>query len=449
MKYTFRGGIHVPEHKHTENSEITKLAAPSLVSIPMSQHIGAPCEPAVKVGDSVLVGQLIGEVKGGLGAPIHSGVSGKVKAIVDRLTPMGNKVKFIEIENDGLNTYDPNLEPCTTPIGEMTAEEIIDRIRAGGIVGLGGATFPTHAKINSCLGKVDKLIINCAECEPYLTANHRLMLEHPDYIIGGIKILLKAVGVTTCYIAIEDNKPDAIDIMKYVIAEDGCDMISVKVMKTKYPQGDERQLIYALTGYELPQGKLPSDAGCIIFNGETTAAIYNLFLTGMPLVKRVVTVDGDCVNNPSNFYVPIGTPYSYLIEACGGLKRTPKRIISGGPMMGFAQWDSDAPVTKGTSGLLVMSKQIVRDEALPSACIRCGRCIRNCPMHLMPSYFAMFSRAGDYDRAEKMGVMSCVECGSCSYNCPGQVNIVQLIRVAKNAIRTEQAKAKAAAENKK
>lgn len=440
MAYTFKGGIHVPENKHTAGCSIENISAPAVVSIPMSQHIGAPCEPVVAVGDTVAVGQIIGVVKAGLGAPIHSSVSGTVKAIVEKQSTQGNKVKHIVIENDGLNTVDSSVKPCDKLLTEMDPAEIMDRIKAGGIVGLGGATFPTREKIASAIGKVDKIIVNCAECEPFLTANHRLLVEYPEYVINGLKIFLKAVGVTTAYIAVEDNKPDAIKILEELLKDS--DMISVKVMKTKYPQGDERQLIYALTGYELPQGKLPADAGCVIFNAETCAATYNLFLTGTPLVRRVVTVDGDCINNPKNLYVPIGTPFSYLIEMCGGLKKKVKRIVSGGPMMGVAQWDIEAPAVKGTSGVIVLSEEIVRKEELPSACIRCGRCIKNCPMHLMPSYFAMFAAAGDYERAEKAGVMSCVECGSCTYNCPGRVQIVQLIRTAKNAIRVEQAKAR-------
>lgn len=440
MPYTFKGGIHIPEHKNTAHCQIEFMPSPAKVSIPMSQHIGAPCNPCVAVGDTVCIGTKIGEVAG-LGAPIHSSVSGKVISIGDRTTPNGVKVKHVEIENDGLDTIDPNIKPIEKSYMDMTTEEIIGHVLDAGIVGLGGATFPTHAKIKSAIGKVDKIIINCAECEPYLTANHRLLLEYPEYVISGIKIFLKAVGVETAFIAVEDNKMDAVAKLNELLKDEK--NITVKVMKTKYPQGDERQLIYALTGFELPQGKLPADAGCVIFNAETCASTYNYFKTGMPLVRRVVTIDGDCIKVPKNIYVANGTSFEDIIAFCDGLVKEPKRIVSGGPMMGIAQWDSTAPAVKGTSGLLVLSEDVIRKESLPSACIRCGRCIKNCPMHLMPSYFAMFAQAGDFDRAEKWGVMSCVECGSCTYNCPGRVQIVQLIRVAKNEIRVAQAKAKA------
>jgi len=435
LKYTFRGGIHVEEYKNTERCRIEELPQPKVVSIPLSQHIGAPCEPLVKVGDTVTVGQKIGDAGSGLTCPVHSSVSGVVKAIERRALTTGVVTQCIVIENDMQNTPCPHIKPFDKPLNEAAAEEIISVIREAGISGMGGAAFPTHAKVSSAIGKADTVIVNCAECEPFITANHRLLLENPSSVVNGTKVLMKALGVRTAYIAVEDNKMDAVEKLESLCADSS--MISVRVVKTKYPQGDERQLVYALTDVEIPKGKLPSDVGCVIFNAETTAAVFRAFATGMPLVKRIVTVDGDCVRKPKNLRVPIGTPVSDLIEYCGGLSKTPEKLISGGPMMGQAQWDFDLPVVKSTSAVLLLSDRFHNGKTagVDATCIRCGKCIRNCPMHLMPMYIAQFSMINDMENAEKYGAMSCVECGSCSYNCPAGVEIVQHIRVAKAAIR--------------
>jgi len=432
MKFTFRGGIHVDEHKNTAGVNTEILPPPPEVVIPLSQHIGAPAHTIVAVGDHVLVGQKIGDVQG-LGCPVHSSVSGTVKGFVENFTPSGKKIESIVIENDGLDTLSPDVVPMGKMLSECSTEEIVAKVREAGISGMGGATFPTYAKIESAIGKAHTLIVNCAECEPYITANHRLLLENPQSVINGMKILMKALSITKAYIAVEDNKLDAINGLEEIAATDN--LFRVKVMKTKYPQGDERQLIYALMHKELPQGKLPADVGVVIFNAETCAAVYNALSTGMPLIKRIVTVDGDCIRRPGNFFVPIGTKMSWLAECTGGLKHTPRRIISGGPMMGQAQWDPDAPVTKGTSAVLMLSKREVPKAAKDPACIRCGKCVKNCPMHLMPCYIAEASRIHDFELCEKYGAMSCVECGSCSYNCPAKVEIVQSIKVAKAEIR--------------
>ncbi|MBR5252583.1 MAG: electron transport complex subunit RsxC [Clostridia bacterium] len=436
MAYTFKGGIHVEEHKNTSRRRIEPMAAPHTVAIPMVQHIGAPATPCVKKGDHVTIGQKIGVVPdSALGCPVHSSVSGTVVDIVKKLIPSGASVEHVVIENDKLNELCPDNKATEKKLTDITTAEIISIIRNAGISGMGGAAFPTYAKLQSALGKVDKLIINCAECEPFITVNHRLLLEQPTTVINGIKILLKALGINEAYIGIEDNKPDAIKILEKLTASSK--MISVKVVKTKYPQGDERQLIYALTGREVPNGKLPADVGCVIFNPETCSAIYKAFAFGTPLTSRIVTVDGDCVKRPKNLLVPIGTSFSDLIEFCGGLVREPQKIVSGGPMMGAAQWDPEMPITKSTSAILVLSEKFSRKSTLEAVCIHCGRCINHCPMHLMPMYIAQFSMKNDIENAEKYGAMSCVECGSCSYNCPGSVEIVQHIRVAKAAIRTE------------
>ena len=435
MAYTFRGGIHVEEYKNTRNSRIETLPAPEIVSIPLSQHIGAPAAAIVKKGDTVTVGQKIGEVNGGLGCPVHSSISGTVTEIVKKTAQTGMQVEYVVIQNDFKDTVCPDIHPVSKKLTDITSEEVIGIVREAGISGMGGAAFPTYAKIQSAIGKVDKIIVNCAECEPFITANHRLLLEQPAAVINGIKILLKALGVHTAYIAVEDNKMDAIEKLEEMT--ESSKMISVKVMKTKYPQGDERQLVYAITGTEIPTGKLPADVGCVIFNAETCAAIYRAFAFGMPLISRIVTVDGDCVKRPRNVLAPIGTRVGDLVEFCGGLTRVPKKIINGGPMMGAAQWDTEMPVTKSTSAVLLFSEGFGKKDVPAQACIRCGKCVRNCPMHLMPMYIAQFTKIHDLKRAEEYGAMSCVECGSCSYNCPGGVEIVQHIRVAKAAIKAE------------
>ncbi|MBR5313479.1 MAG: electron transport complex subunit RsxC [Clostridia bacterium] len=435
MAYTFRGGIHVEEYKNTHRCRIEALPAPEIVTIPLSQHIGAPATALVKKGDPVTVGQKIGDVTAGLGCPVHSSISGTVTDIVKKTAQNGFNVEYVVIQNDFKDTVCPDIHPVSKKLTEVTTEEVIGIVREAGISGMGGAAFPTYAKIQSALGKVDKLIVNCAECEPFITANHRLLLEQPASVINGVKILLKALGVRTAYLAVEDNKMDAIEKLEEMT--EGSKMISVKVMKTKYPQGDERQLVYALTGVEIPSGKLPADVGCVIFNAETCAAVYRAFAFGMPLISRIVTVDGDCVKRPRNILAPIGTRVTDLVEFCGGLVREPKKIINGGPMMGAAQWDTEMPVTKSTSAVLLFSEGFGRKSVDTQSCIRCGKCIRNCPMHLMPMYIAQFSKIHDLKRAEEYGAMNCVECGSCSYNCPGGVEIVQHIRVAKAAIKAE------------
>ncbi len=427
MACTFRGGIHVNEHKDTDRIAIEEMTAPARVAIPLVQHIGAPVKSLVKKGDKVLVGQVIGRNDEALSCPVHASISGTVVDIEARNSYTGyGKTEHIIIEND--NEY-TECEFSGLSEDEYTLENIVNAVHEAGISGMGGATFPTYAKISSAVGKAKELIVNCAECEPYITANHRLMLENTESILEGVKILMRALDIGKAVFAVENNKKDAIAILEGLLkSEPG---ISVAVLKTKYPQGDERQIMYALHGVELPQGKLPADIGYVIFNAETCSAVYHAVKEGRPLIKRIVTVSGNCVKNPKNLLVPLGTSYADVIEYCGGFSSEPDKIISGGPMMGMAQWDINTPVTKGTSAILALSDPKPVEH---SACIHCGKCIGVCPMHLTPNYLALFSSHENYDMCEKYNCMSCVECGCCTYTCPGHVPIVQHIRKAKAAI---------------
>ncbi len=442
MAYTFRGGVHIDDCKYTASEAIQKLPSPKKVTVPLSQHIGAPCSPVVSVGDTVDKGQIIGVVEQGLGCPVHATVSGKVVAIDEVWTPSGRKVRRIVIESDGEERLSPEIRPGKLDPNTVTPEQCIEAVRLAGISGMGGATFPTYAKISSALGKVEHLIINCAECEPYVTADHRLILEDTETVILGLRLLMRVFGLKSGTIAIENNKMDAFEALKK--ASGGDEAISIKLLKTKYPQGDERQIIYALTGKELKAGKLPADLGCVIFNVETCCNIYRAVYEGMPLIERVVTVSGDAVNTPKNVLSPLGTPMSELIEFCGGFKERPAKIVMGGPMMGVAQWDIGAPVTKGTNGILAFTEKTAHRYEDPYACLHCGKCVSVCPMHLTPLYLAQFAKNSDYEMCEKFGIMSCVECGSCAYICPGHVPIVQFVRMTKAKI-NEEKRAKASA----
>ncbi len=430
LAFTFKGGLHPEENKLTAKIPIETMPEPAKVAIAMSQHIGMPCTPCVKKGDRVLKGQLIGSCEAGLSCPVHSSVSGTVLSIEDRVSPSGQKTQYIVIENDMKGELDPSIKPCTTPLDQISCEEVVELVKNAGIAGMGGATFPTHFKISSARDRVKKLIVNCCECEPYITANHRLMLEHSDDIIGGAKIVMAALGLKECDIAVEDNKRDAINHMSTRIPEE--EGIRVCTMKTKYPQGDERQLIYALDKIEIPTGKLPSDVERIVINAETSAAIYRAYTTGMPLIERIITVTGS-ISERKNLRVPLGTSISDIVEYCGGYSEEIEKIISGGPMMGTAIWDENSAVIKGTASLIFMKKE----EKKPSSqtCIHCGKCVHSCPMHLMPCYLALFSKNDDLDSLKEFDVMSCVECGCCTYQCPGNVPIVQYIRVAKGKLK--------------
>lgn len=433
-RLTFKRGIHPPHGKHfTEDKPIENYLDPKGDLIyPMSQHIGAPCEPLVKKGDRVLVGQKIAEAKAFVSAPIHCSVSGTVKAITESLIPNGQKVKAIVVENDHQYEEDPSINKAFN-YKDMTREEIINVIKEAGIVGMGGAGFPTHIKLSPPEDKeIDHIILNGAECEPYLTSDYRVMLEEPERIIEGLKIILTLFPKARGVIGIEDNKPEAIKILKRHAA--GQDRIDVVSLKTKYPQGAEKQLIYAVTKREVPaKGKLPADVGCIVHNIDTVVAVQRAIRRGRPLMRRIVTVTGGAIKEPKNFKVRIGTSYQELIDAAGGFTEEPVKLISGGPMMGMALYDLNLPVVKGTSAILALTKKEANDGGELN-CIRCGKCIDVCPLNLIPSELNVLALNQDWEGFEKLNGLECLQCGCCSFACPSKRHLVQSLRTAKSTI---------------
>ena len=435
-KVTFSGGIHPAGKKSaTKNCPIVSIPAPKLLYFPLNQHIGAPLTPCVAVGDRVLKMQKIANSDAFMSAPLHSSVSGTVKDIGLYLNHSNSKVMTIVIENDEL--YEEAEPIQKKPIDDLSPNEMRQIIKEAGIVGLGGAAFPTHVKLSPPEDKkITHLIINAAECEPYLTCDRRVMLEKTDEVIGGIQCLLRLLNLSKCYVGIEDNAPEAIKVMTEKSKGTG---IVIVPLKKKYPQGSEKQLINAITKKEVPMGKLPADIGCIVLNIGTAAQIYYALSYGAPLIKKIVTVSGDAVVNPSNLLVPVGTPFSALIDACGGLKCDAKKIIMGGPMMGISVISPEVPIVKGTSGLLLFSEKYA--ESSPErACIRCGRCVSVCPMKLMPTTLDMYSRKGDTDTLIRENIMNCMECGSCTYVCPSKRFLVQSIRLGKQTVNARRAK---------
>lgn len=429
-KLSFKGGVHPKDKKSlTAAKSIQLLTPPSELIYPMAQHIGAPCTPCVKVGDYVKMGQKIGDSDAFVSAPVHASVSGTVKAIKPCPVPNGSMVESVIIENDFTDTPDDSIVPIDYK--EVNPEDIPKLIREAGVVGMGGATFPTHVKLMPPEGKViDTVIVNGAECEPYITSDHRVMLETPEEVIEGLKIVLYRFGITNGHIAIEENKPDAIKLMKEKCAEEG---IKVDTLKKKYPQGSEKQLIKAVTKRKVPMGKLPADVGVVVINVDTCTAIARKFRYGTPLMRRIVTVAGNPFANNVNYKVRIGTPIEYIIEQNGGFSEEPKKIIIGGPMMGVAQFRLDVPVIKGTSAILALNE---KEAQIPqeAPCIRCGKCVAHCPMGLMPLYLHEAAKKGDFEACEKYNITACLECGCCSYGCPSKRHLVQEIRVAKQAV---------------
>ena len=453
MAYTFRGGIHPgtkndPGFKAATNKKpIEVLKAPDKVILPVSMHIGAPAKPLVKKGDIVNMGQMIAEAGGFVSAPIHASVSGKVVDVAPMLHQNGSKVLSIVIENDHEDRLDESVKP--KDFEAMSNDERIQAIWDAGIVGHGGATFPTHVKIKSGIGKCDTILINGAECEPYITSDHRLLLERPEEIVEGVRYLVKIMGVKKAYICIELNKQDTFAGIEKLIAGDP--VIELAPLECRYPQGAEKQLINAVTGREVPSGKLPADAGCAVFNVDTAGAVYRCFAKGMPVIRRVVTISGSAVAEPKNLEARTGTLITELIDACGGFKAAPNKLLAGGPMMGNAQFTTDVPVLKGTNAFLAMAGDEDKRVKNPT-CIRCGRCVGVCPMHLTPVYMNMYAAKNDLEGCEEYDVLDCIECGSCAYVCPARIPLVQQFRVAKMRVqekrRAEAAAAKAAAENK-
>lgn len=432
MLKTFKGGIHPPYNKNLTNFKpIENATLPKKVIIPMGMHIGAPCEPIVKVGDTVKKGQKIGEAKGFVSVPVHASISGNVKAVEPRPWPGGGLMMSVVIESDGKDELHEDVTP-PKPLSELSPDEIKNLIREAGITGLGGASFPTQVKLSFPPEKnVDTIIVNAAECEPYITADHRLLLERPDDVIFGLEAIMKATGIKQAFIGIENNKLDAVESIENALK--GKKGIEIVVLATKYPQGGEKQLINAVTGREVPSGGLPMDAGVIVNNAGTCAAIANTLKTGMPLIERITTVTGSGIKEPKNLLIRIGTPLIDIIEQCGGFKGRPGKVLMGGPMMGLAQSQLEAPAIKGTSGLLILEKNDVHlFEPLP--CIKCARCVDACPIHLLPTTIAKFAQKNMWNEAENYHALDCIECGCCSFVCPAHIPLTQHIRIAKSHI---------------
>lgn len=427
---TFKNGVHPPHGKHyTENKPIEEYLPQGDIVIPMSQHIGAPAEPIVKKGDKVLVGQKIGEAKGFVSANIHASVSGTVKNVVPVTLFNGVKSTAVIIENDGQYEEIPTEKK---DYNKLSNEEILNAIKEAGIVGMGGATFPTHVKLAPPPDKkIEFIVVNAAECEPYLTCDHRMMLEKTNEIVEGLKIVLKLFPSAKGYIGIEDNKMNAIKVMQEAVKN--IPNIEVATVKTKYPQGAEKQLIYAITKREVPSGGLPADAGCIVQNVDTIYEIYNAVVNGKPLTSRVVTVTGDAIKEPKNIRFKIGTSVRELVDFAGGFSEEPLKVISGGPMMGMAMYSLDVPSAKGTSGVLCLTKKVaeIEDE---SNCINCGKCVHVCPMNLMPTKIATAAALNNLDMFNEFSGRDCIECGCCSFVCPARRHLLQRIRSGKKAV---------------
>ena len=437
MAFSFFGGVHPAENKsYARDVAVQEFPAPDIVVIPMSQHIGAPCKPLVKKNDLVTKGQKIGDNQG-LCVPVHASVSGKVKSVEMKAHSSGTTMMSVVIENDHLDTLCEDIKPRTREeVDALTPEELINIIREAGIVGMGGASFPTHVKLSGGIGKVDTIIVNAGECEPYITSDDRLCREMPEKLISGIQVIMKILGLKEAHIGIEDNKPEAIRALKANVADTG---VIVDVLPAMYPQGAEKQLIQAITGRQVPSGGLPAAVGCAVFNAATCKAIHDAVYDGMPLIKRVVTVSGDILIEPKNLMVPIGTSYEDLIDACGR-SEVPYKILNGGPMMGSAQYDASVPTIKACNAITVLGFK--NKYSVPeSQCIRCGKCIDVCPMRLMPVLMYKALYTNDVEEMKATNLMDCIECGCCAYNCPACVPLVLGFRSGKQSIRNAAAAA--------
>lgn len=429
MLKLFRGGIHPPDQKGaTAGKPIFTAPVPAKLVIPLRQHIGAPCAPVVSVGDLVKRGQKIADTQAFVSAPIHAGTSGKIIEIAEHPHPVFGSCQAIVIESDGLDEWLEGL-PLTRDWQLLSPKEIVSLIREAGIVGMGGATFPAHVKLSPPADKpIDTLILNGSECEPYLTSDHRVMLEMADRIIDGMRVAMKALGVSRAFIGIEDNKPDAIKQFQGILAGSEITVVS---LPAKYPQGAEKNLIIAITGREVPSGALPMEVGVVVVNAGTAVAISDAVSRGIPLIERVTTVTGSCIATPQNLLLRVGTPFKTAVEVCGGFTTEPAKIIMGGPMMGMAQQSLGVPVIKGTSGILALSPKEV-NEGAERPCIRCGRCLTVCPMGLVPRSFSVLGERKLYQLAkDEHDLMDCGECGSCVYVCPAKRKIVQYVKLSK------------------
>ena len=424
-----KGGIHAPYHKITAEKETVRLPAPEFVTLPMLQHIGAPCTPTVKKGDYVCVGQVIGDSDKFLSVPIHASVSGTVESVQDVKLANGTMAPAVKIRNDGEMKLWEGIQPPVV----NNKEDLVKAIRASGLVGLGGAGFPSFVKLTVSEDKpIDTLVVNAAECEPYITVDYRECIENSWDIYSGVKTLQELLSLKKVVIAVEDNKPAAIAVLKSIAAKD--DSVFVMGLKSRYPQGAEKMMVLSATGRTVPEGKLPADVGVIVMNVASVAFVARYLKTGKPLTSRSVTVSGDCVKEPKNVRVPIGTSLRDIVDFCGGFSKEPAKLISGGPMMGTAITSLDVPLLKSNNAVLALS---AKNAGLKkeTACIRCGRCHEACPMNLIPTNIEKYALKGDAETLAAMGTMVCMECGSCAYSCPAGKPLVQYMRLAKSIVK--------------
>ena len=428
------GGAAVPHHKNTAQMESVILPCPSQVTIPMQQHVGAPCKPLVKGGDHVYLGQKIADSDAFVSAPIHASISGKVSAVTKVALPGGQMVDAVVIESDGQMTVSPEVKPPVV----NSPEDFIRAVHESGLVGLGGAGFPAHVKLNVPKDKhLDTLIVNAAECEPYITADNREALENSWAVLSGVYAVRDLLGLERVIIAVEDNKPDVIEVLRKVADNsklDPEDRVRILPLHARYPQGAEKVLVQSCTNRVIPLGKLPADVGCLVMNITSVAFLADYLKTGMPLVKKRVTVDGSAIASPKNVIVPIGTKIADVIAFCGGYSQPPAKLLMGGPMMGIALTSDELPILKQNNGILAFAE---KDAALPkpTACIRCGRCVSGCPMNLVPTQLEKYAELKDTDKLDQLGILCCMECGTCAYNCPAHRPLVHAIRIGKALLR--------------